>query len=270
MPFPNEHAARIVDPNKFERFRRSNDELGSGVDVIFGIPESGGSEIQAIRFDRKKFTPAEARAWLKEHDFKAILFEEAETKRETEARHPDGMSGHKDDEEKKKGQSGHDDEEEKPSGEEGVHRHPHANGAGKHDHEGLPNNTGGHAHSEDLSTTDGLHRHRPGDPLEGGHAHKDGDTGKHLHPKALARTMESVQWMPQFQSGDMSQPNYVISGDGARGLFSKLFRLSESASETDGIPYFIDSYAVRWIPENQPDPVTGEINVGMSCWRGGL
>ncbi len=247
MPFPNEHSARLVDPDKFDKFRRVNDELGKNVDVIFGIQESNGSEIQAIRFDKDKFTPEEARVWLKDHDFKPIMFEEAENERIAEADHP---------------------EDHKPSGGPGKHNHPHKNGAGLHNHEGLPSNSGGHSHGE--PRIDGLHRHRPGDPLEGGHAHETGDNGEHRHPKALARTTESVQWMPTFESGDMSQPNYSIAGDGARGLFSKLFRIEESVTEEDGIPYFIDPYAVRWIPENHPDPATGEINVGASCWRGGL
>lgn len=75
-PFPNEHAARIKEPGQFDSIRRSNDELGEGVDAIFGI-KGDASEIQAIRFDKAQFTPAEAREWLSDHDFKAIEFEEA-------------------------------------------------------------------------------------------------------------------------------------------------------------------------------------------------
>lgn len=267
MPFPNEHSARIVNPGKFESFARQNDELGQGIDVIFGIRKDGKSEIQAIRFDKDRFTLEEARDWLKRHDFKIIELEEAEIKRGTESKHPDNdkQSGHLDDEKKK--QSGHDDE---PSGGPGLHSHPHENGAGVHNHEGLPSGTGGHSHGE--PKIDGLHRHRPGDPLEGSHAHEDGDSGEHRHPKALARTAEAeeVQWMPTFEAGGSPQPDYVISGKGAKGLFSGLFRLEESVSEKDGIPYFIDDYAVRWIPEDHVDPATGEVNVGASCWRGGL
>lgn len=81
MPFPNEHAARIKQPGQFNEFRRENDRLDSGIHAIFGITGTGKnrrSEIQAIRFDKDKFTPAQARRWLKEHDFKAIEFEPAE------------------------------------------------------------------------------------------------------------------------------------------------------------------------------------------------
>jgi hypothetical protein len=54
-PFPNEHAARLVAPGKFV-------------------------ELQAIRFDNKKFTVAQAKAWLKDHNHKPILFEPATAK----------------------------------------------------------------------------------------------------------------------------------------------------------------------------------------------
>lgn len=77
MPFPNFHSARLIDPQRFERFATQKDQGGDGVDFILGIRADDGSEIQAIRFDRTKFTVAEAKKWLVDHDFKAILFEEA-------------------------------------------------------------------------------------------------------------------------------------------------------------------------------------------------
>lgn len=83
-PYPNEHAARLNDPDKYDSFRRDNDAGGSGVDFIYGILPDDGTELQAIRFDKNKFTPAEAKAWLSEHDFKAILFEEATGERAVE------------------------------------------------------------------------------------------------------------------------------------------------------------------------------------------
>lgn len=76
-PYPNEHAARIADPDRFDDFRRDNDAGGSGVDYIYGLLAAGGSELQSIRFDKDKFSAAEARAWLSENDFNAIKFEEA-------------------------------------------------------------------------------------------------------------------------------------------------------------------------------------------------
>lgn len=76
-PFPNEHAARLVDPDKYTSFRRDNDAGGAGIDFIYGILSAGGTELQAIRFDKNRFTPAEARDWLSKHDFQPIMFEEA-------------------------------------------------------------------------------------------------------------------------------------------------------------------------------------------------
>jgi len=38
MPYPNEHAARLIDPDKFDAdsFRRENDKFGAGIHAIFG------------------------------------------------------------------------------------------------------------------------------------------------------------------------------------------------------------------------------------------
>jgi HK97 family phage major capsid protein len=76
VPFPNEHAARLKDPNQYDSFARKNNEGGEGIDFIYGIKD-GVSELQAIRFDKTRFTTQEAKAWLKSHDFEPILFEEA-------------------------------------------------------------------------------------------------------------------------------------------------------------------------------------------------
>jgi HK97 family phage prohead protease len=75
-PYPNEHAARLQDPEQFDSLRRVNDEGGAGVDFIYGI-KGNDSEVQAIRFRSSQFTPAEARAWLSENNFDPIEFEEA-------------------------------------------------------------------------------------------------------------------------------------------------------------------------------------------------
>ena len=76
MPFKNFHSARLKDPDQYDRFAYEADKLGDGIDVVFGI-KAGKSEIQAIRFDKTKFSTARAKAWLKDHDKKAILFEPA-------------------------------------------------------------------------------------------------------------------------------------------------------------------------------------------------
>jgi len=80
MPYPNEHAARINDPGKYKRMRRQNNKFGPGIHAIFGIPEKGAIELQAIRFDRSKYTPKQAQKWLKEHDYKAMLEEATKPK----------------------------------------------------------------------------------------------------------------------------------------------------------------------------------------------
>lgn len=72
-PYPNEHAARQNPTSKYTKFRRQNNKFGAGIHVIFGITSDGKSEVQAIRFDKTKFTPEQARAWLKEHDYKTTL-----------------------------------------------------------------------------------------------------------------------------------------------------------------------------------------------------
>ena len=88
-PYPNEHAARLRDPGKYDEFRRDNDAGGSGVDFIYGIfteDDERKSELQAIRFDKDQYTMSEAKAWLDERNFSVIEFEEATGER-MEKRH---------------------------------------------------------------------------------------------------------------------------------------------------------------------------------------
>ena len=75
-PYPNEHAARITDPAQYDSFARKNNDFGDGIDAIYGV-KNGKTELQAIRFKADKFTAAQARKWLADHDFKPIAFEEA-------------------------------------------------------------------------------------------------------------------------------------------------------------------------------------------------
>ena len=77
MPFPNEHAARLKDPDRYVRFRREVDKFGPGIDAIWGIPRGGKVELQAVRFDAKRYAVAEAKAWLKDNNMRPILFEPA-------------------------------------------------------------------------------------------------------------------------------------------------------------------------------------------------
>jgi HK97 family phage prohead protease len=74
MPSTTEHSARISDPSKYERIRRKNDEFGKGIHVLYGIKKDGKTEVQAIHFDKTKFTAVEAKTWLKDHDYHPIEF----------------------------------------------------------------------------------------------------------------------------------------------------------------------------------------------------
>ena len=50
--------------------RRQNDKFGNGIHAIWCITRGGQTVIQSIRFSKGKFTPTQARAWLKSHGFK--------------------------------------------------------------------------------------------------------------------------------------------------------------------------------------------------------
>jgi len=76
-PYPNEHSARINNPDKYKRIRRENDAFGDGIHVLWGITTNNKVEVQAIRFDSDKFTVKQAKDWLKENNYKPISFEPA-------------------------------------------------------------------------------------------------------------------------------------------------------------------------------------------------
>lgn len=75
-PYPNEHAARIEDPEQFDTFRRKNNEFKTGIHVIHGI-KNNERLVQSIRFDSDMYTPEEAKAWLERNEFEYIKFEDA-------------------------------------------------------------------------------------------------------------------------------------------------------------------------------------------------
>ena len=85
-PYPNEHAARITEPDQYDSFARHVEGGGDGIDFIYGINDNG-SEIQSIRFDADRYSEAEAQEWLREHDFEPIKFEPAAEGRQMEERH---------------------------------------------------------------------------------------------------------------------------------------------------------------------------------------
>lgn len=76
--FPSEHAARIANPESFDKetFRRMN--VAPGIDIIMGKkPGSETMETQAYRFNKEQFSEEQAKTWLKEHDITPISFEPA-------------------------------------------------------------------------------------------------------------------------------------------------------------------------------------------------
>jgi len=78
-PYPNEHAMRLEKPEKYDEYRRQNDKFGTGIHAIWGIIKGPPRkiELQAVRFDSSKFTFAEAKKWMVDHDYKPILSEPA-------------------------------------------------------------------------------------------------------------------------------------------------------------------------------------------------
>jgi hypothetical protein len=58
---------RVASPSKFIRMRVKT--LGKGIRAIVGFKKGGGSEIQSFLFDRSKYTLAQAKAWIKAHDY---------------------------------------------------------------------------------------------------------------------------------------------------------------------------------------------------------
>jgi len=59
---------RQKDPKKYKRFTVK--KIAPGIDFVLGWDESGKSETQSVVFDKKKFTMAQAKKWLKDKDLK--------------------------------------------------------------------------------------------------------------------------------------------------------------------------------------------------------
>jgi len=80
MPFPNEHAARIIDPEQFQpnSFRRK--EIKPGLVLITGKIKGKNTMVgQSYRFNKEKYTETQAKQWLEENKVKNISFEHAST-----------------------------------------------------------------------------------------------------------------------------------------------------------------------------------------------
>jgi hypothetical protein len=68
-PYPNEHACRLNDPGKYERFVRiKRKHNGKEYSAIIGFKKGGGSEDQAYRYPKDTWSETEARAHCKDHD----------------------------------------------------------------------------------------------------------------------------------------------------------------------------------------------------------
>lgn len=82
-PYPNFHAARIRNPGLFLRvrvFTTTKEKI-----MIYGgslkSDPRGPTKVQSIRFPKDKFNAKEAKAWLKDHKYKYILFEPAKVEK---------------------------------------------------------------------------------------------------------------------------------------------------------------------------------------------
>lgn len=84
MPYPSEHAARVMDPEQCDSFKRMNQ--GSGVSLILCISKDGKSSAQSYRFKKDQFTVEQAKAWLAKHEIKYKTFEEASEDEKVEAK----------------------------------------------------------------------------------------------------------------------------------------------------------------------------------------
>lgn len=88
MPYPNEHAARLKDPDGFDEFRRTKGgkispktAVPQNAAVIWGHPkgaDKGTFVAQAIRFPIKSWTAAEAKKWISDNEVKIMSFEKAQ------------------------------------------------------------------------------------------------------------------------------------------------------------------------------------------------
>lgn len=68
-----EHAAVLVDANRFDTLHRKDDFFDEGIGTIFGVKQ-GIAELQSFRFRPSNFTPSTAERWLEERGFKPLLF----------------------------------------------------------------------------------------------------------------------------------------------------------------------------------------------------
>lgn len=58
---------RVASPSLFVRFAVKT--LGKGIKAVMGIKKGGGSQIQSLLFPKSRYTLAQAKAWVKSHNF---------------------------------------------------------------------------------------------------------------------------------------------------------------------------------------------------------
>ena len=73
MPYPNEHAARQLNPDQFKSFSRISENFPKGISAIIGVLPNGKKKIQSFRFNRRYWTVEQAKRWLKKHDYKTNI-----------------------------------------------------------------------------------------------------------------------------------------------------------------------------------------------------
>jgi hypothetical protein len=73
MPFPNFHAFRMINPERFEQNSFRNKEITPGIETIMGkLKGKDSMTIQAYRFDKKKWDFEKAKKWMTDHKLKYI------------------------------------------------------------------------------------------------------------------------------------------------------------------------------------------------------
>jgi hypothetical protein len=78
MPFKTVHAARVRSPGSFTKGFFRTRQLTRGITAIMGrLKGKSTMTIQSYRFDKKLFTAAKARKWLRDKKIKILLFEKA-------------------------------------------------------------------------------------------------------------------------------------------------------------------------------------------------
>lgn len=72
----NEIRYRVEDPNLFQKDSFRYKHIGKGISLLIAKPHGKDTtETQSIRFDKAKWTPEQARTWIKKH--KKTLHSEA-------------------------------------------------------------------------------------------------------------------------------------------------------------------------------------------------